>query len=303
MSIPISTVRLIKKFGNSYAVSSVSLNIEPGTVYGLLGRNGAGKTTLLRLILGVLNPNTGDAKVFGKYFASQLSEERQRIAYIGQEYRFYNTYTLQEFINITAPLYKRWNWDKADKLLELFDLGVDKRLGEMSGGQRQKVAMLVAFSCGAELLVLDEPASALDPISRRVAMGEMMNFISENPEKNTIIFSTHIVNDLERVATKVGMMDKGKITHEFELDSIHDSMRKVQIVFHDTIPDDFSLSTALSEVRNGKVITAVFDIDNDKCQEELDRIRNSNATIKEFPVNLEEFFVQIYGASEYTTVE
>jgi len=163
--------------------------------------------------------------------------------------------------------------------------------------------MLVAFSCGAELLILDEPASALDPISRRLAMGEMMNFIADDPEKNTIIFSTHIVNDLERVATKVGMMDKGKITHEFDLDDIHDCMRKVQIVFHEDIAANYELPAALSVSQDKNVLTAVYDIEKSECQQELSELKQKGATIQQFPLNLEEFFVQIYGSSSYVTVD
>ena len=299
----IKTERLIKSFNSSRAVSAVNLNIEAGTVYGLLGRNGAGKTTLLRLILGILKADQGSAKVFGEDFATSDKNLRQRVAYIGQDYRFYNSYTLAELVNILAPLYPKWNWDKADHLLNLFELKLDQRLGELSGGQRQKASMLVAFSCGAELLILDEPAAALDPISRRLAMGEMMNFIMDNPEKNTIIFSTHIVDDLERVANRVGMMDNGQLTHEFDLDDIHDSMRKVQIVFHQDIEANYQLEAALSCNQDKNVLTAIYDFSEESSKVELDKLKKSGASIQDFPVNLEEFFVQIYGSSSVMTVE
>lgn len=300
---PVETKKLSKRFNLVDAVKAIDLKVEPGTVYGLLGRNGAGKTTLLRMLLGIIKPTSGTATIFGENFASCGETLRQRVAYIGQEYRFYNGYTLELFINMIAPLYPKWNWGKSSRLLKDFELEIHKRLGEMSGGQRQKVAMLVAFSCGAELLVLDEPASALDPLSRRMAMGEMMNFIGENPEVNTIIFSTHIVNDLERVATRVGMMDSGRITHEFELDSIHENMRKVQVVFKNDDEAGFEFKNALSVSKENRVVSAIYDFGCESSLEELKVLKESDIQFNSFPLNLEEFFVQIYGQNTLTTID
>lgn len=300
---PVETTKLSKSFNLVDAVKAVDLKVEPGTVYGLLGRNGAGKTTFLRMLLGIIKPSSGNAAIFGENFASAGEQLRQRVAYIGQEYRFYNGYSLELFINMIAPLYPKWNWEKSNRLLKDFELDLKKRLGEMSGGQRQKVAMLVAFSCGAELLVLDEPASALDPLSRRMALGEMMNFISENPEVNTVIFSTHIVNDLERVATHVGMMNAGEITHEFELDSIHDNMRKVQLICHNSECDDFEFKKAISLSMEKNLISAVYDFSCVESKAEMKALSDLGLEVRSFPLNLEEFFVQVYGQNTLTTVE
>ena len=120
MTNPVEVKNLLKVFNGNVVVSNVSLSIEPGTVYGLLGRNGSGKTTLLRLLLGILSTSKGQAKVFGESFAQADSDLRQRVAYVGQEYRFYNSYTLAELVNIIAPMYKKWDCDKADRLLVAF---------------------------------------------------------------------------------------------------------------------------------------------------------------------------------------
>ncbi len=285
-----------KVFGSTRAVDHVNLEIKPGMVYGLLGRNGAGKTTLLRTLLGIVDVSSGTTEIFGERFSTASEKLRQRVAYISQDYRFYNSYTLDQFLNFVKALYPKWNEAKEGRLIKDFELSRDKYLGTLSGGQRQKASLVVALCCGAELLILDEPASALDPLSRRMVLSEMMDFINENPEQNTILFSTHIVTDLERVATHVGMMANGKITHNFELDDIHDSMRQVQACFDDT-SFDFNFDQAISVQKEGKIVNAIYNVDLESVKAELAELETI-AKVTSFPVNLEEFFVQIYGASE-----
>lgn len=301
MTNPISTQILAKTYDLTKAVNRVDLTIEPGAVYGLLGRNGAGKTTLLRLLLGIEEPTNGKAEIYGEVFAKSNATLRQRVAYIGQDYRFYNSYSLEQLINLVAPLYPKWNWEKMNRLLKDFELDLQKRLGQLSGGQRQKAALLVALSCGAELLILDEPAAALDPLSRRKVLGEMMEFVNENPETNTILFSTHIVTDLERVATRVGMMADGKLTHEFELDDIHDNMRRIQAVFEDS-SEAITFTHAISVEKEGRIANAIYDLSKPAHRAEIEQLEQT-AKVTTFPVNLEEFFVQIYGASSVKEID
>lgn len=292
----IEAKNLCKGYSGKCAVDEVNLGIEQGQVYGLLGKNGSGKTTLLRLLLGIEHIDSGGVTIFGEKYLHSSQQMREKVFYIAQNFRIYDDYSLEEWVHIVAPLYEKWDWNKADELLTAFELSPQDKLGTLSGGQRQKAYMILAFSCGAEILILDEPASALDPVSRRLVLGEMMNYMSLNEGKNSIVFSTHLVNDLERVANKVGMMRDGKITHEFDVDTIRDAMVKLQVPTPQGEQVDFKHS--LNSWRDHAFATAVFNREDADALSELETISKRFPNARSYALNLEDFFLEMYGPSE-----
>ncbi|MHC4200887.1 MAG: ABC transporter ATP-binding protein, partial [Planctomycetota bacterium] len=194
MSDPVIEAKdLTKVFpGNVVAVSRLDLTVEPGTVYGLIGRNGVGKTTALRMLMGLLRPTKGRARVLGADLMHSPRDLRQRVAYVPQEQRLHGWMTLAELCHYCSHFYDRWDGDYARELARRSGLAWDRQVGVMSGGEQRKVYILLALAARPEVLILDEPAAGLDPIARRELIDELVDVLSRNGG-TTVLFSTHII--------------------------------------------------------------------------------------------------------------
>jgi ABC-2 type transport system ATP-binding protein len=207
--------RDLKKFyGSVHALDGLSLNVQPGTVFGFLGPNGAGKTTTIRLLTGLSHPSSGEASVSG-VDARQVRKIARIIGYLPEEPAFYRWMTATEFIDYCArifhiPSVDRSRWVK--ELLELVGLSdvAKRRIGGFSRGMRQRLGMAQALVNRPEVLFLDEPVSALDPTGRK----EVLDLIASLRGKCTVFMSTHILADVERVCDSIGIIDKGKMIVE-----------------------------------------------------------------------------------------
>ncbi len=193
---------LAKSFrGDVIAVNGLDLSVPRGSVYGLIGRNGAGKTTTLRMLMGLLRPVRGTARVLGHDLWTAPRSVRQRVAYVSQEQQLPPAKCTAELCLDLSKLHEHWDFVLAGKLATRFGIRVDAPMAELSGGDQRKVAVLLAFAARPEVLVLDEPAAGLDPIARRHLIEEIIEFLGDGGDR-TVLFSTHIIEDLERVADR-----------------------------------------------------------------------------------------------------
>ncbi|MBC3882070.1 ABC transporter ATP-binding protein [Undibacterium sp. LX40W] len=218
MQVPIKIRGLNKSFESQSVLSQLDWDIEAGSIVGLLGRNGAGKSTLIECLLGLRENNGGDVELFGESVKNLSADVKAKIGYVPQSSDLFDWLTPRQMLNYFKALYPHWNDTKVNELMQRWELPFDKVISKFSGGQKQRLAIIRALAHEPELLILDEPVASLDPAGRRDFLREIVDSVMD--QNTTILFSTHILSDLERVAMKVAFLSKGKIVHEQTLDDL-----------------------------------------------------------------------------------
>ncbi|HUB89336.1 MAG TPA: ABC transporter ATP-binding protein [Dyella sp.] len=216
---------LNKSFKQRQVLRSLDWSVPGGRVIGLLGRNGAGKTTLLRCLLGLSPIDGGNITLFGEPMLEPGGERMHRIGFVPQTFDLFPWMKVRAYLDFTAAFYARWNHDLVTRLLATWELDVKQKIGELSQGQRQKLAIVRAIAPDPDLLVLDEPVASLDPQARRAFMGELLTLMRA-PGK-TVIFSTHITADLERAGADIALLRDGRIQFTRPLAELRERLKRV----------------------------------------------------------------------------
>ena len=219
---------LHKTFDGQPVLQGVNWSIEPGKVIGLLGRNGAGKSTLLACLLGLREADSGAVTLFGEHVPELSDTVRAKIGYVPQKSDLFEWMTPVQMLDYFKALYPRWNADKVAGLMRRWSLdgqAAGQQIGKLSGGEKQRLSIIRALAHDPELLVLDEPVASLDPVGRRDFLHELVDDVIERD--TTVIFSTHILSDLERVALDVAFLQGGKITLQAPLDELLESAHRI----------------------------------------------------------------------------
>lgn len=229
MSLPIVHMSLVSKsFDGRPVLSGLDWQIERGQIVGLLGRNGAGKSTLLESMLGLHDLDFGSATLYGQPAGDLSDDVRARIGYVPQQPSLFEWLTPAQMLAYFKALYPRWNQAKVDGLLGRwgFDaLAMNKQIGKFSGGEKQRLSIIRALAHDPDLLILDEPVSSLDPAGRREFLHELIDDVIERD--TTVIFSTHILSDIERVAMDVAFLKNGKISLQGRLDELTEGAYRI----------------------------------------------------------------------------
>jgi ABC-2 type transport system ATP-binding protein len=218
---------LTKHFGDKTVLSEISVSAGPGDVVGVLGKNGAGKTTLLELLLGFGPPSGGRAELFGADSMALTDANKARIGYVPQRDELVDFLTGRQQLELISSF--RDNWDPAlvDRLVDDWEIPLTTRIGKMSVGERQKLSVVQTLAHHPELLVLDEPVAALDPIARRRFLRQLLD-IAEMTHRS-ILFSSHIVSDLERAAQSVWILKGGRMVWQGDLDRLKERVVRVHV--------------------------------------------------------------------------
>jgi len=245
----IETRNLGRKFGKFEAVKNVSLAVPKGTVFGLLGVNGAGKSTIIKMVMGHLRPTSGEISVLGRALGEDLVEIRKRVAYVSENRYLYEWMTVEESMRFTRAFHETWDGRKAAELLRRFSLPPEKKVRQLSRGNRARLCLLLALSFNPELIILDEPTSGLDPIVRRDFIENIVAEIAE--EGKTVLFSSHIVEEVERVADYVGIINEGELLLVSTIDDIKASYKRVRYATNGTRPEVAGVPGVLA-VENGR---------------------------------------------------
>ena len=214
---------LTRRFGSKSALSSVTLSVPRGSVYGLVGANGAGKTTLIRHILGLLRAQSGSVRVFGIDPVSDPVAVLSRIGYLSEENDLPGWMRVDELIRYARAFYPQWDDAYAEELRTAFALEGSAKIKLLSKGQKARAGLLIALAYRPELLVLDEPSSGLDPLVRRDIVGAIIRTIAD--EGRTVLFSSHLLDEVEQVADHVTMLDHGTIMLSAPLGEIREAHR------------------------------------------------------------------------------
>jgi ABC-2 type transport system ATP-binding protein len=224
MAHPVITIeRLTRRFGEKAALNAVSLSVPRGGVYGLVGANGAGKTTLIKHILGLLAAESGSVRVFGLDPVAEPVAVLSRLGYLSEENDLPGWMRVDELIRYSRAFYANWDDAYAEELRKSFALDPSAKIKDLSKGQRSRAGLLIALAYRPELLVLDEPSSGLDPIVRRDILGAVIRTIAD--EGRTVLFSSHLLDEVEQVADHVTMIREGTIVMSAPLAEIKASHR------------------------------------------------------------------------------
>ena len=212
-------------YGTQRVLEGLDWALVPGQVVGLLGRNGAGKTTLLECLLGLREPQRGEVRLFGQPVAALDDAARARIGYVPQQSDLFEWLTPTQLLAYFRSFYPRWNPAKVDALLSRWQIDTAKPIGQLSGGQQQRLSIVRALAHEPDLLVLDEPVASLDPAGRRDFLRELVEQVLDRG--TTVVFSTHILSDLERVAFNMAFLGHGRIVLQAPLDELLDTSRRL----------------------------------------------------------------------------
>lgn len=280
--------RLTKAFGKSMAVDHISFTIPKGSVVGFLGPNGAGKSTTIKMLLGLLRPSTGGSSLLGHDSQNIPPPLWARIGYVPEDSRIYDWMEVKFFVDYTSSFYPNWDYAYANELMQKLELPPNKKLRTLSRGQRGKVFLLLALAYKPELLILDDPVSGLDPIVRREFLEQIIELLQH--EGRTVLFSSHILDEVERIADHILVLNQGKLLANQSLDSLKTSMKRVKMSFDSEAPK-VSLPDALTVKQNGHFVSATFRSLSHERISELKHYRPKQFETED--LNLSEIFVEL----------
>lgn len=283
--------RLTRQFGSTKALDDVSLTVPRGGVFGLIGANGAGKTTLIKHLLGMLKAEAGAVQVFGLDPVQNPVGVLGRIGYLSEERDLPDWMRVGELMRYTQAFYPDWDEAFAEELRQAFDLDVNARIRTLSRGQRARAGLLAALAHRPQLLVLDEPSSGLDPVVRRDILGAIIRTIAE--EGRTVFFSSHLLDEVERVADRVAMIHQGRILLTAPMDEIKETHRRVTLRFGQPVERPPSLVGAMSYAGQGTEWTYVCSGESQQLRSAAEAI--GATVVGDAALSLDEIFVSHVG--------
>jgi ABC-2 type transport system ATP-binding protein len=290
---------LTRRFGAKVALDRVGLTVPRGVVMGLVGANGAGKTTLIRHILGLLKAQAGSVRVFDRNPVADPAYVLGRIGYLSEENDLPGWMRVSELLRYSRAFYPKWDDAYAEELRETFELSPSSRVGTLSKGQRARAGLLIALAYRPELLVLDEPSSGLDPIVRRDILGAIIRTIAD--EGRTVLFSSHLLDEVERVSDHVAMINHGRMIFSAELDDLKATHRCMTLRFAEPRTQPPALTSVLSWHGAGMEWTAMC---RGQPEELASVMANSGArVVGDRTPSLDEIFVAQVGTKVLTAKE
>jgi ABC-2 type transport system ATP-binding protein len=290
---------LTRRFGATVALDQVNLTVPRGVVFGLVGVNGAGKTTLIKHVLGLLKAVSGSVRVFGRDPVTDPEGVLVRIGYLSEENDLPGWMRVTELLRYTQAFYPQWDAAYAEELRQAFALDAAAKVKNLSKGQRARAGLVLALAHRPELLVLDEPSSGLDPVVRRDILGAIIRTIAE--EGRTVLFSSHLLHEVERVADHVAMLQQGRVLFSGPLDDIKETHRRLTLRFAESRSQPPTLTGALAWEGAGYEWTAL-------CRGRLSGIQEAVAAtgariVEERAPSLDEIFVAQVGTKYDAAVE
>lgn len=288
--------RLTKMFDQEKAIRDIDLFVKKGTIYGLLGTNGAGKTTLLKTLVGIYRPNDGTVSIDNQPIYENV-ELKQEVVFIPDTLYFLPQTTIQQMAEYYQHFYPTWNSVRFKKLQQVFNIDPNRKIGRLSKGMQRQVAFWLALSTMPSVLVLDEPIDGLDPVMRQKIKNLLFQDVAER--EMTIIISSHNLREIEDICDHVGIMHKGQLVIEKELDDLKTDTHKIQIAFDQPEYEENILAKlqVLHQEKRGSV--SLFIVRGK--QEEIEQVINSvhPLVFDILPLSLEEIFIYEMGGIGY----
>lgn len=280
---------LHKSYQNDSVLNGFNLQIQEGCSYGFLGRNGAGKTTAIKVIMGLTHYEKGNVKVLGQDPTQMETTIKAQIGYVSQNAILPNHFSVQDCLNFHEKIYPNWQKSYVEKLIQDFDIKKNKNIRSLSGGTQQLVSLILALGINPKLLILDEPAIGLDPISKQEFMDQLIDILIQ--EERTIFFSSHILTDVEKIASHVAILKKGKLFLDMELDTLKTNVKQVQVNAPTETKLKLNLPNLVSIRKFGSEHVLTF---RDFDENTLQKIKQqTKAELKVLDMNFEEIFIEL----------
>jgi ABC-2 type transport system ATP-binding protein len=296
----IETNRLSKSYGRMNAVRDLNLCVTPHRITGFLGSNGAGKSTTIKMLLGMIRPTSGSGSVLGKRIDNQTEnvELRRDVAYVSEDKRLYGYMTVEQTIRFTSSFFPGWRSETASLLLRKYELPPDRKVGSLSKGMRTKLALLLAISRGPNLLILDEPSEGLDPVGVEQLLESL---VSECGEGTTVFFSSHQIEEVERIADRICILDHGRLLMDLSLDEIREGYRQIDVVFPVEPPElELRLPGVESIETKGRHVRLLSSGNTDEIVARARALRASEIDVA--PVGLREVFLRTITRNSHAVV-
>lgn len=285
-----------KKFDSFVALDNLSLNVEKGSIYGLVGPNGSGKTTIMKSIAGIYKVDSGEISIDGKKSFENV-EVKNKTIYISDELFFFNNFTIKQMSNFYKRVYSNWDQERFNKLKEVFNIDISRNANRLSKGMKKQVAIWLAVSAKPEVLILDEPLDGLDPVMRRKVLNILMQDVADS--ELTVMISSHNLRELEDICDHVGIISNGKLVLQRKLDDMKSETHKVQLAFKDGIfPSEFEDKfNVLNKSQLGQVYSVILNGEKDKIEKEINKYKP--LVFDMIPLTLEEIFIYELGGKDY----
>lgn len=283
----IKIANLNKSYGDKKVLEDLNCTIKTGSIYGLIGANGAGKSTLLRIIMGIFQKNSGSIEIDGKEISDD-EDFKQKLVYVPDDLFFFKGYTIDDMVTFYSKLYKNFDKNFAFNLFDKLKLNRKQKIQTFSKGMKRQTALVCAIATNADYMFFDETFDGIDPVIRNF----MKKIIAEQMEKKetTIIMTSHNLRELEDICDNLGLLHKGGILFESDIDSLKTNMFKIQISLKDDFSEkNFQNFNVLSFKKNGSVATIIMKGEREGYEKILAEM---NPIILDFlPLTLEEIFI------------
>jgi ABC-2 type transport system ATP-binding protein len=281
---------LTKRYGSFEAVSDLTLEVEQGSICGLLGPNGSGKSTTFKCLLGLTRPTSGSIEVEGKPVDASTFGN---LGFVPERPALFRDFTVAQHLELNRLLYPSYDAARANELIDLFKLDRKKRAKRLSKGQQTALSLVLAFSFRPRIFILDEPASGLDPIFQRAALDLIIDAAAGGA---TVLFSSHQIGQVERAADRVAILKNGKLVLDGNVDTLKGQEKVVEAIFEGAVPESNGLvnDPRVRRVeRTGRILRLYVRGDGDEFVRQLERLGPRSVDVLD--LNLEDIFLGAVG--------
>lgn len=282
---------LTKNYGKARGIVDVSFNVQQGEIFGFIGPNGAGKSTTIRTLLSLIYPTSGSATIFGKDCVKFGPEIKKKIGYLPSEVFYYDNMKVIDLLKYSASFYKKDCSKRITELAEIMDLDLNKKIDDLSFGNKKKVGIVQGLLHEPKLIILDEPTSGLDPLMQQ----KFFDLLEEENKKGaTILLSSHILSEVQRLCNRVAIIKEGKIIKVEKISTLQENNhKKFKIEVKSKIDENYFKISGVSDFAvKGNIISFLFRGNINSIMKKISEIEISNLWIEE--PDLEEIFMHYY---------
>jgi ABC-2 type transport system ATP-binding protein len=290
MNLHVAARQLGKSYAGKSILHDVSVEVGAGDVIGVLGKNGAGKTTLLELMLGFTPPSAGSVQLFGHDSFRMPAAIKSRVGFVPQQDELINQLSGGDQLRVIGSFYRNWDDAMMQRLSGSWEVDLNQRVKAMSVGQRQKLSILMALGHHPDLLILDEPVASLDPVARRQFLEQIIEVAADG--RRSVVFSSHIVSDVERLANKIWILKDHGLFWSGEVDALKESIVRIHVRAQQPLASSFSLPNTFSCLIEDRYATAVVRDWTPQLQDQV--VRDTGATVDIQEMTLEEIFLEMH---------
>lgn len=281
---------LTKVYGKNRGIQDINISVKEGEIYGFIGPNGAGKSTTIKTLLNFIYPTSGEALIFGMDSVKESEKIKEYIGYVPSEVRYYDDVKVKDIIKYAQSFYPKSNKEYVDRICNELELDMNKKMGELSLGNKKKVAIAQSLINNPKLLILDEPTNGLDPLMQK----KLFNILIEEKEKgNTVFLSSHNLVEVQNLCDRVCVIKEGKIVDIIEIEKSKTELKLKVTLSSSDITDDIVLNLSYKILdKNGKLYTFIYSKNIDSLVKELANYKIDELLIEK--ENLEDAFLNYY---------